>query len=142
MDVFFVVGGGFVIDIVKLMNFYFFYFEVNFMDFVNVLFGFGCLIDCKLKFLIVILIMVGIGFEIIGIVIFDFVFCKVKIGIVYRNFKFMFGICDFFNMVIMFLVVKVVFGLDVLCYFLELWIVIFYYECIFCFINFILWLVY
>lgn len=52
-DLFFVVGGGFVIDIVKVVNFYFCYLENDFLDFVNVFIGKGMFVNRVLKFFIV-----------------------------------------------------------------------------------------
>lgn len=52
-DVFVVVGGGLVMDICKVVNFYFFNLKVEFLDYVNVLIGKGLFVIYKFKLLIV-----------------------------------------------------------------------------------------
>lgn len=52
-DVFVVVGGGLVMDICKVVNFYFFNLKVEFLDYVNVFIGKGLFVIYKFKLLIV-----------------------------------------------------------------------------------------
>lgn len=61
----------------------------------------------------------GIGFEIIGIVILDILFCKFKIGIVLWVFKLILGIVDLLNIVMCLKEVVIVVGLDVFFYLFE-----------------------
>ena len=127
-DAFLAVGGGSVIDTVKLMNLYTVFPEADFLDFVNAPLGKGLPITKPLKPLVAVPTTAGTGSETTGTAIFDLVSKKAKTGIAHRVLKPTLGICDPINTRTMPPAVHASSGLDVLCHSLESWTAIPYSE--------------